>query len=141
MQTVTPRRWNAEIDGVRWLPRMIDKARMRERGTLGSYLLGHSPVDRALLERLHVTTDEFGAIVQRSADDDAVLDALRARWDEARVRRWSARFPQTYRALIRLWDIDEGYARPNALEAIGLALFRPLEDVVMEAVRRVRRAP
>ena len=26
-----------------------------------------------------------------------------------------------------LWDIDEGYVRPTAVQALGLAIFRPLE--------------
>lgn len=138
----TPRRWSVEVDGIRWLPRMIDKARMHRSGRLGAYLLGHSPVDRALLMRLGLTTEQFAEIVDRSPDDQAVLTALRARGcDEERVRRWSARFPATYRIYIRLWDIDEGYVRPNAVQAIGLAAFRPIEGAVMDLVRRVRRAP
>ncbi len=120
---------------------MIDKARMQRSGRLGSYLLGHSPVDEALLQRLNVSTDEFSAIVSAAADDDAVLAALRPRWDEARVRRWSERFPRAYRTYIRLWDVDEGYARPTAVEAVGFRLFRPLEAMTMQLVRRVRRAP
>jgi uncharacterized protein DUF5069 len=137
-----PRRWNVEIDGIRWLPRLIDKARMHHRGALGSYLLGHSPVDHGLLTRAGVSTADFAAIVVAGADDDAVLAALRARgWDEARVRRWSARFETTYRAYIPLWDLDEGYLRPTALQAFGLAAFRPLEGVAMQMIRLVRRAP
>lgn len=139
--TSVPRRWNTEIDGIRWLPRLIDKARMNERGELGNYLLGHSPVDHALLTRLGLTTEQFSEIVRRAPDDDAVLDAVRTRWDEARVRRWSARFTSTYRTYIVLWDIDEGYIRPNALQALGLALYGPLEGVASALVRRVRRAP
>ncbi len=136
-----PRRWNADIDGVRWLPRLIDKARMRERGALGNYLLGHSPVDRALLTRLNLTTEQFAQIVRRAPDDAAVLDAVRVTWDEARVRRWSERFASTYRGYIPLWDLDEGYVRPNRLQALALALFRPLEGGAMALVRRIRRAP
>jgi len=137
-----PRRWSVETDGIRWLPRMIDKARMRGDGQLGNYLLGHSPVDKALLTRLNVTTEEFAAIVSRSPDDAAVVAALRARgFDEARVRRWSDRFPSTYRTYIRLWDVDEGYVRPTPLEAAGLAVFRSAEGFLMSALRRVRRAP
>ena len=34
---------------------MIDKARMNDRGELGAYLLGHSPVDSALLTRAGIT--------------------------------------------------------------------------------------
>jgi hypothetical protein len=137
-----PRRWSVEVDDIRWLPRMIDKARMHRSGRLGAYLLGHSPVDRALLARLGVTTDQFAEIVGRCADDEAVLAALRARgFDEARVRRWSERFGVTYKTYIVLWDIDEGYVRPNAVQAVGLAAFRPIEGAVMKLVRRVRRAP
>jgi hypothetical protein len=137
-----PRRWNTELDGIRWLPRMIDKARMSHRGELGSYLLGHSPVDHALLTRMGLTTEQFSEIVRQMPDDAAVLAAVRARgWDEARVRRWSDRFTSTYRTYITLWDIDEGYVRPTALQAFGMALFKPLEGGVMALFRRVRRAP
>jgi hypothetical protein len=136
-----PRRWNTEVGGVRWLPRMIDKARMQQRGELGNYLLGHSPVDHALLARLNLTTEQFSEIVRHAPDDAAVLEAVRAHWDEARVRRWSERFTSTYRIYITLWDVDEGYVRPNGLQAVGMALFKPLEGVAMSLVRRVRRAP
>ena len=137
-----PRRWDTELDGIRWLPRLIDKARMSHRGELGNYLLGHSPVDHALLTRIGLTTEQFSEIVRESPDDAAVLDAIRVRgWDEARVRRWSARFTSTYRTYIVLWDIDEGYVRPTGVQALGLALFKPLEGAAMSALRRVRRAP
>jgi uncharacterized protein DUF5069 len=139
--SLIPRRWNTELGGVRWLPRMIDKARMRERGALGAYLLGHSPVDHALLTRLNLTTEQFAEIVRHAPDDEAVLATVRARWDEARVRRWSQRFPSTYRVYIAIWDIDEGYVRPNRTQALALALFRPLEGGAMALVRRIRRAP
>ncbi len=140
--STVPRRWSTELDGVRWLPRLIDKARMQQRGELGSYLLGHSPVDHALLTRMNLTTEQFADIVRQSPDDAAVLDRIRAHgWDEARVRRWSARFTSTYRTYIVLWDLDEGYVRPNALQAVGLAAFKPLESTAMALVRRVRRAP
>jgi hypothetical protein len=120
---------------------MIDKARMQQRGQLGAYLLGHSPVDQALLARLNLSTEQFAALVRAAPDDAAVLAALRATWDEARVRRWSERFTSTYRTLIPMWDIDEGYLRPTALQSLALALYRPFEGVAMEVVRRIRRAP
>ncbi len=140
--STVPRRWNTEIDGIRWLPRLIDKARMQQRGELGNYLLGHSPVDHALLTRMNLTTEQFSEIVRQAPDDTGVLDAIRARgWDEPRVRRWSERFTSTYRTYIRLWDLDEGYVRPNGMEALGLALYRPLEGGAMSLLRRVRKAP
>jgi len=137
-----PRRWSVEVDGIRWLPRMIDKARMSTNGTLGAYLIGHSPVDRALMKRLGIGTGEFVNVVTAHGDDVGVLGALRARgFDEARVRRWSDRFERTYAIYIHVWDIDEGYAPPNALERAALALFRTVERPVMALFRLVSPAP
>jgi hypothetical protein len=137
-----PRRWSEEIDGIRWLPRLIDKVRMRERGELGAYLVGHSPVDAAFLNRVGLTTEEFVALVGTESGDAGVLAALRARgFDEERLRRWSERFPQTYKTYIALWDLDEGYRTPSAFERVALAAFKPVEGAAMALVRRVRRAP
>lgn len=115
---------------------------MSAAGNLGAYLLGNSPVDRALLVRLGVTTGEFVEIALAGADDAAVLDALRRRgFDEARVRRWSSRFTQTYRLLIPLWDVDEKYVTPNAVTRVGLALFRTIEKPLMAFLRKINPAP
>jgi hypothetical protein len=137
-----PRRWNVEVEGIRWLPRMTDKARMSANGTLGAYLLGHSPVDRALLVRLGLSTDEFAALAAGCEDDRAVLDALRRRgFDEARVRNWSDRFEATYRTYIHLWDVDEGYVAPSPVERVMLSAFRPVEGAVMAAARKFLPRP
>jgi Domain of unknown function (DUF5069) len=122
---------------------MIDKARMNDRGELGAYLLGHSPVDSALLTRAGITTSEFAEIVRGSSDDQAVLAALRARpgFDEPRIRRWSDRFESTYRVFIRMWDLDEGYIRPNGVGRLVLAAIRIFERPAMVMVRLFRRAP
>ena len=136
-----PRRWNATLDGIVWLPRMIDKAEMKRAGRLGNYVLGHSVVDAALLNRLGLTTAQFEAIVDRLPNDAAVLSALRARgFDEAGVRRWSERFADRYRWRIHAWDIDEGYAKPNPAERVLLAIWRRVERPVMNWMRR-RPAP
>ncbi|MBD5656645.1 MAG: DUF5069 domain-containing protein, partial [Candidatus Eremiobacteraeota bacterium] len=98
------------MDGIRWLPRMIDKARMSAAGTLGAYLIGHSPVDRALLGRLKIGTADFVRLAVAEPSDAAVLAALRARGcDEAAVRRWSDRFEKHWAGFIVVWDLDEGY--------------------------------
>lgn len=137
-----PRRWSVEVDGIRWLPRMIDKARMSASGALGTYLMGHSPVDKALLDRLGITTGAFVDMVRAAPDDASVLKALRERgFDERRVRRWSDRFPETYKTYIVLWDLDEGYREPTPLQRTALAMFRPLEAGAMALVRALRRAP
>ena len=137
-----PRRWTIDVDGIKWLPRMIDKARMREAGALGSYLLGHSPVDRSLLARLGMTTDEFAALACRCADDHATLAALRTHgFDEARVRKWSESFETRWKAYIPLWDLDEGYREPKGFEKPIIALARAIEGPLMGLVRKLRRAP
>ena len=137
-----PRRWSTEVDGIKWLPRMIDKARMREAGVLGSYLLGHSPVDRSLLGRLGMSTDEFAALACRCADDQAALAALRTRgFDEARVRKWSEGFETRFKAYIPLWDLDEGYREPKAYEKPMMALARVIEGPLMGLARKFLKAP
>ena len=137
-----PPRWNVEVDGIRWLPRMIEKARMRERGTLGAYLIGHSPVDAALLKRLNITTAAFVELVREQPDDIRVLVALRARrFDEAAVRRWSDTFPRRYALYITLWDLDEGYTLPKRWQRPLIACFHRDEGPVMQVFRRILRAP
>jgi len=137
-----PRRWNETLDGVRWLPRLIDKARMSNAGVLGAYLFGHSPFDAALLDRLDISTDEFGSLVASSSDDADVLARLRARgFDEARVRRWSDRLPHTARWFIPYWDADDRYAPLNWFSNAIVRLWHRIESPVMNAFRAFRRKP
>ena len=137
-----PRRWSETVDGIAWLPRLIDKARMAQAGSLGAYLFGHSPFDAAMLDRLGTTTDEFAAIVARTSNDAEVLAALRARgFDEARVRRWSARLPRTARFYAPLWDLDDGYAKPNVAGRVLLRAWRLVEAPVMALLRVIVRRP
>ncbi len=99
------------MGGIRWLPRLIDKTRSALHGTLGSYLFGQSPMDRALLERLALSHRSFAEIVADALDDDAVLAALRARDPKgvARAREWSDALPQRSRVFLFIIDIDDGY--------------------------------
>jgi len=136
-----PRRWNETIDGIRWLPRLIDKARMAQRGELGAYLFGHSPVDSGLLRRLGLTTHQFAQIVATHPDDDAVLAALRQRgFDEERTMRWSNHLPARHPWIIGLIDRDEDHVAHGPWFAL-IAPFRATEGFWMGLVRRVRKAP
>jgi hypothetical protein len=137
----TPRRWNETVGGIRWLPRLIDKARMARRGTLGTYLFGHSPIDRGLLRRLGVTTRQFADIVAASPDDATVLDALRRHgFDEARVEQWSRQLPTRHRWIIGAIDRDERYVARGGW-APAFAAFSATEGFWMGLVRLIRRAP
>ncbi len=140
--TTRPRRWNVEVEGIKWIPRLADKARMSLAGTLGTYLIGHSPVDFALLKRLNMTTEAFVALTADTTSDEEVLAALRARgFDEAAVRRWSDRFESSYKVYIPLWDLDEGYVSPSPLQKLFLPFMRAVERPVMGLVRKVRPLP
>ena len=107
-----PRRWNEELGGIRWLPRLIDKARAAMKGSLGDYLYGQSPIDRGLLIALGLKYRDFTGIVRSAGDDDeAVLKALEKRDPQgvARARAWSERLPSRYRSLLFLIDLDDGH--------------------------------
>jgi len=138
-----PRRWNVEVEGIKWIPRLADKARMSAAGTLGTYLIGHSPVDFALLKRLDMTTEAFVALAAATTSDEEVLAALRSRgFDEAAVRKWSDRFESSYRVYIPLWDLDEGYVvTPSPLQKLLLPFMRAVEGPAMDLVRKVRPLP
>ena len=121
---------------------MADKARMAAAGRLGAYLLGHSPVDKSLLRRLDLTTEEFAALVAANPGDEALLAALRARgMDEAKIRAWSDRFETTFKTYIPLWDLDEGYTTPSPTQKVVMSLFKTVEAPIMAGVRRLVKRP
>ena len=129
-----PRRWNEQLDGVAWLPRLIDKARAALNGTLGMYLYGQSPVDRDFLHTLGIGHRSFAEIVARACDDRGVVDALVAR-DPAcmdRARAWTQRCPRAYGAFLRVLDIDDGYAR-------GMGFVKPFSNGLSGVVTRLAR--
>ena len=67
---------DATLDGYAWLPRMIDKARAKRSGTLGS-IVHPCPVDKRCLAGLGVAFSTFTEIVGASKTDEEVLTGLR----------------------------------------------------------------
>lgn len=106
-----PRRWNQEIGGIKWLPRLIDKTRAAISGRLGTYLYGQSPIDRALLRALGVRYRDFTRIVLNAATDDDVFRELFARSPDGieRARAWSAALSRRHRFFMFVLDLDDGY--------------------------------
>lgn len=106
-----PRRWNEEIAGIKWLPRLVDKTRAAIGGRLGSYLYGQSPVDRALLRALGLRYRDFTRIVANAATDDDIFREIFARSPEGveRARAWSATLPRRHRLFMFVLDVDDGY--------------------------------
>ncbi|GAC1410994.1 MAG: hypothetical protein NVSMB64_20440 [Candidatus Velthaea sp.] len=143
LRTPPPKRWSDAVDGVIWLPRLIEKARAFDAGTLGSYLYGQSPVDDAVLRRAGLDYQSFLAIVRRCATDTGVLAEIEriTPGATARLRAWSVTFPQRRAALVRLFDIDEGYLRAwwtGLARTAGNAAFGPVA-AALRALRPVRR--
>lgn len=109
-----PRRWSDELDGVKWLPRFIDKTRACGADTLGSYLFGQSPIDADFLRQLGIGHTGFAQIVAQAPDDAAVVAALRARDPQGfeATRRWSQTgFLAKWGWLVPALDVDDGYIK------------------------------
>jgi hypothetical protein len=127
-----PRRWSAEIGGVRWLARLADKARAAQNGSLGTYLYGHSPMDRSLLRVLGCTHDDFARVAVAARDDAALASALQSYDpDLRRSREWSAQLPKRFGWFLALLDIDDGY-RPFPLRGA----VRMTADAISGFVKR-----
>lgn len=106
-----PRRWNEELGGIKWLPRLIDKTRAARAGTLGKYLYGQSPVDRSFLHALGLGYRAFTKIVDNALTDDDVFRELHAQSPDGieRARAWSASVPRRFRWFMFVLDLDDGY--------------------------------
>lgn len=72
-----PRSPRAELDGMKILPRAIDKARAQLAGTLGEYIYYGCGFNLKLFNTLGVTEDEFLDAVRTAPDDDGVLEWIR----------------------------------------------------------------
>ena len=60
----------AEADGIAWLPRLIEKARLKLRGEMPDDLMYGCGGDRSFLPRMNMTLPEFLKLVWESGDND-----------------------------------------------------------------------
>ena len=115
-----PRRWSERAGDIPWLPRLIDKTRAAQAGTLGAYLFGQSPIDRSCLRALGLRHREFAQMVASAGDDSQVLSAIEAARPGAldHARAWGERLPRRHGLFLFCIDVDDGY--------VGhLRLFKP----------------
>lgn len=61
-----------EIDGFPWLPRLIDKVRAWQAGTLGDYSAYPCPGDRGFLKAFGLEAAPLGDLIKGGATDEAV---------------------------------------------------------------------
>jgi hypothetical protein len=132
LQRGLPPRWSDAVEGIVWLPRLAAKVRAHDAGTLGTYLLGQSPIDDELLKTAQLSYAQLIGIVRASADDAAVLAEIAAAAPNAieRLRLWSLEMPVRRRTMLKLIDLDDGYDRPPWLNvpiaAVNAAFLIPL---------------
>jgi len=69
---------SAEVDGIAWLPRLIEKARAKLRGEMPDDLMYGCGGDRAFFQRVHMTAPEFLKLTWASgADDRRIIETVK----------------------------------------------------------------
>ena len=69
----------AEVDGIAWLPRLIEKARIKLRGEMDPNLMYGCGGDRPFLRKYKMTLAEFLQLVWDKGDDDrGIVEAVKA---------------------------------------------------------------
>lgn len=77
LTTQFPRSPRDELEGMKILPRAIDKARAQLEGKLGEYVYYGCRFNLRLFNTLGVTEDEFLDAVRTAPDDDGVVEWIR----------------------------------------------------------------
>jgi len=137
LRSQPPRRWNVRVDGIPWLPRLIDKARAAVAGTLGSYLFGQSPMDRSCLRQFRISHREFARIAAQNESDEAVLAALVARDPEsrARIQKWTNGFERRHGWFLFVLDVDDGYL--GGMWRVVKRIVTPGADALTWTIKRI----
>ncbi len=74
----------AEVDGIAWLPRIIEKARLKLRGEMSPDLMYGCGGDRPFLRSMNVELAEFLRLVWLCGDDNAkIVQYVKTRRDQA----------------------------------------------------------
>lgn len=107
-----PRRWSETLAGMIWLPRLIDKVRAFQAGTLGSYAYP-SALDQSFMRRFQLTPAFIEPLVRENKSDDAIGTVIRqhVRLTDGEVARRCTVFREKYRLAFSVLDRDDGYVR------------------------------
>ncbi len=107
-----PRRWSEALAGMIWLPRLIDKVRAFQAGTLGTYAYP-SALDQSFMRRFQLTPAFIEPLVRKTPSDDAIGTVIRqhVRLTDEEVARRCTVFREKYRLAFSVLDRDDGYVR------------------------------
>ena len=95
-----PRRGREAIGDVLWLLRAADKGRASAAGTIHDYIYP-CPMDRGMLERWGITTNEFDEALRKNSTDDELFA-----WFSERVRPDDIRAANEWLLAERLENLD-----------------------------------
>lgn len=100
-----PRSAFEQLLGFAWLPRLIDKVRAAQAGTLGEYAAYPCPGDRNFLATFGVEAEALQQLIHSGAEDGAIAEWVQAQaksGDEATKRRYLLRLHDTGNPLFAL---------------------------------------
>ncbi len=80
LNSEVPRSPYEELDGIPWLPRLIDKARAMLAGTLGDYIPYPCGGDRGFLATVGIIPEALREVIASGADDAAIAAWVRENW-------------------------------------------------------------
>ncbi|KXK01271.1 MAG: hypothetical protein NBKEAIPA_02339 [Nitrospirae bacterium] len=118
-----PRRWSESLGGLIWLPRLIDKVRAFQAGTLGAYAYP-SALDRSFMRSFHLTPALIERLVRENSSEESLGRAVRALipMTDEEIDHRTELFRRNYRLAFALLDRDDGY-----ISGIGYPLPRFLQ--------------
>lgn len=150
--TWIPRSGLDKLQGLPWLPRLLDKARRFEAGRaagtdlMNGYLYGDNDfIDAQLLKFLRTDDTAVRELVRQHADDAEVARILveRSGHDSAEVRAFAEKFLRRNMNFVVL-EADEGRLgsglRAKLMRIFYNRLFMPIVYVKFAADERKRRA-
>jgi hypothetical protein len=105
-----PRRGSDTLAGMIWLPRLIDKVRAFQAGTLGTYAYP-SALDQSFMRRFQLTPAYIESLVRDAPADEAIAAAIREhqRLPDEEIERRCVIFREKYRFALAVLDRDDGY--------------------------------
>ena len=107
-----PRRWSDTLAGMIWLPRLIDKVRAFQAGTLGTYAYP-SALDQSFMRHFQLTPAYLESLVRETRSDDAIGASIRLhiQLTDEEVETRGRVFREKYRWALAVLDRDDGYIR------------------------------
>lgn len=107
-----PRRGRSKLGSALWLQRVFDKARAAKDGTIFDYIYP-CPMDKGVMERWGITSEEFDAAVREHTSDEAILAWLQSKTTPERIEDANRWLLSEKTENLDRQDAEEGAAAPG----------------------------